>query len=219
MASMFSKLSARAFKMTPYLVKRVGPHGETLAAIACGAAVALPLFAPRDWLGFAQYLPGASLLVLTALLLLLAVYFLLAAVHHAERVVRNQRTVLKREQRRVERKKYQVTPTRVLVLKAAGVPRDITGVLEKMFKALSDKGAAQKLPPTPRHKEEFITWLSRDVGVGRTRVDEFRALILKYSECESGDVDKKVAEGGGPTALAGPRPPAPKGAGATEVTA
>ena len=184
MASIISRLSFEAYKLAPSPAKRIGPHGETLAAVACGAAIALPLFAPRDWWGFQQYLPGASLLILVTLLLLLSAYFLLAAVAHAERTSRKQRRVLKVEQFTCGRKKYQVTPTRVLVLKAAGVPRDITGVLQEMFKGLAAGGNGQVLPPSPLQKEQFIEWLSREVGLGRTRVEEFREVILRYAECD-----------------------------------
>ena len=218
MSSTISRLGLKVYEWKPWLGRRVGPRGETLAAVACGVALAIPLFAPWDWLVFREALGRIILPLLIVLLLLLAACFLLVAVGHAESLLK--------EQVDVPEKRYQATPTRVLVLKAAGVPEDIIKSLNGLLAALPRDGEARALPTTPKPEKEFIDWLARGVGLGHARVEESRTLILRYTkvdaeetvETRNGSGQDDTDEGGGaehePAGSAPPAQVAPNGAGA-----
>lgn len=181
MSSTISDLGLKIYEWKPRVGRCVGPRGETLAAIACGAALALLLFAPRDWFLFSEARGLVTLSVLIVFFVLLALYFLLVAVGHARSLLNAPA--------KVTEKRYRATPTRVLVLKAAGVPEDITGALENLLTAKPDDGKPHELPAEPQPEQAFIDWLARDVGLGRTRVEESRNLILKYTEVDAEEPD------------------------------
>jgi hypothetical protein len=177
MSSTISKLGLKVYEWKPWLGRLVGPNGETLAAVPCGVALAILLFAPQDWLVFREA-PGRIILPLLILLLArLAAYFLLVAVGYAESLLK--------EQVDVPEKRYQATPTRVLVLKAAGVPEDIIEALRGLLTALPCDDKARALLTTPQPEKEFIDWLARGVGLGHARVEESRTLILRYTEVDA----------------------------------
>jgi hypothetical protein len=194
--------------LLPRWRERAGAHGETLAAIACGAAIALWLFAPAEWRGSGRGWMSALMLLLITVLLLFALLSLMAAVAHVTRA--------RDEWKKEPAKKYQVTPTRVLVLQVAGVPRDITRVIHRKLEELPEN--ARALPPTPLYEKEFLAWLARTLGLGQTRVEEHRALILKYSEHDAAEGEAaRNDEKDEKTAAAPPKAAAPNGSGKPEV--
>ena len=166
-------LGLKLYEWRPWVGRLVGPRGETLASIACGAALALLLFAPWNWFEAR----GLTLSLLITLCVLLAVCFLLVAVGNAQSLLKAQANVTA--------KRYRATPTRVSVLKAAGVPEDITGALTNLLTSEPGDGKPHELPAESLPEEAFIDWLARGVGLGRTRVEESRNLILKYTEVDA----------------------------------